>query len=82
MKKVSSKSTILKMLLSEWIKSRAKVLMTISIATDNNSIVVYSSNFVSLSGSTRSATCMMLSYLSKLMDCSTSPSENKRCAKS
>ena len=52
----SSRSTILKILLSEWIKSRAKVLITISIDTDNNSIVVYSSKVVSLSGNTRSAT--------------------------
>jgi hypothetical protein len=33
-----------------------KVLITISIDTDNNSMVVYSSKVVSLSGSTRSAT--------------------------
>ena len=34
----------------------AKVLITISIDTDNNSIVVYSSKVVSLSGNTKSAT--------------------------
>ena len=38
------------MLLSLWIKSRAKVEMTISIATDSSSMVVYSSKVVSLSG--------------------------------
>ena len=43
-----------KILLSEWIKSRAKVLITISIDTDNNSMVVYSSKVVSLSGRARS----------------------------
>ncbi|CIV55801.1 Uncharacterised protein [Streptococcus pneumoniae] len=67
----SSKSTILKMLRSVWIKSKAKVLMTISIATDKSSIVVYSSKEVSLSGSTKSATCIMFSCFSKLIDCST-----------
>ena len=38
------------------IKSRAKVLITISIDTDNNPMVVYSSKVVSLSGNTKSAT--------------------------
>ena len=52
----SSKSTILNTLRSVWMKSRAKVLITMSIATESSSIVVYSSNEVSLSGSTKSAT--------------------------
>ena len=51
--------------------TKAKVLMTISIATDSNSIVVYSSKEVSLSGSTKSATCIMFSCFSRLIDCST-----------
>ncbi len=52
----SSRSTILKMERSEWIKSKAKVLMTISIATLNNSMVVYSSKELLESGKTKSAT--------------------------
>ena len=63
-------------------KSKAKVEMTISIATDSSSMVVYSSKVVSLSGSTKSATCMILSWLSKLIALDTEPSENSRCAKS
>ena len=58
---------------------KRQVLMTINIATDSSSMVVYSSKVVSLSGSTRSATCMMLSWLSKLIALDTEPSENSRC---
>ena len=78
----SSRSTILKMLRSEWIKSKAKVDITINIATDNNSMVAYSSKVVSLSGRTKSATCMILSWLSRLIVFFTVPSEKSRCAKS
>ena len=78
----SSRSTILNTLLSVWMKSSAKVLITMSMATDKSSIVVYSSKRVPLSGSTRSATCTILSCFSRLMDFLISPSENSRCAKS
>ena len=48
-------------------KSSAKVLITIKMDTDNSSIVVYSSKVVSLSGRIKSATCMILSWLSRLI---------------
>ena len=54
-----------------------KVLITIKMDTDNSSMVVYSSKVVSLSGRIKSATCMMLSWLSRLIAFSTEPSENK-----